>query len=85
MKKEITVGQVVGVAATLLIAIMSAWITLNNKVTRLETKQEQDRVEQYNLQIANDKKFDKMDNKIDGIQNDTRQILINLQNKQDRK
>lgn len=85
MKKEITVGQLIGSAITLLVAIMTAWITISNKVTRVETQQEQDRVEQYNIQLNNDKKFDKIDAKMDAISNDTRQILINLQNKADRK
>ena len=33
MKKEITLGQLVSVSATLLIAIVTAWVTINNKVS----------------------------------------------------
>lgn len=85
MKKEITLGQLLAVAITLLISIVSAWVTINNKVTRLESQQQEYRDQQYTLQVANDKKFDKIDQKMDAISSDTRQILIKLENKADRK
>lgn len=85
MKKEITEGHLIGSATTLLIAIVAACITISNKVARIEAQRELDRVEQYNIQLSNDKKFDKIDAKMDAISNDTRLILINLQNKADRK
>lgn len=43
------------------------------------------KIEMFNIKMNSDKKFDKMDTKIDLIQNDTRQILINMERKADRK
>lgn len=74
MKKEITVGQLVVAAFTLLTTIVTAWITLTNKVKELETR---DAYRDRQIDIVNDR-MEKIDEK-------TTQILVELQNKQNRK
>jgi uncharacterized membrane protein (DUF106 family) len=85
MKKEITLGQLVSVAVTVIIALATGWITQNSKVSKLE-EQVLILQERLNEQVAgNEKKFDKIDRQLSDIQSDTRQILINLERKADRK
>lgn len=59
-------------------------ISQSNQIAKLTTDLENVKIQQFNMQLTSDKKFDKMELKIDAIQADTRQILINLQNKVDR-
>lgn len=85
MKKEITVGQVLSIASAVLIALVTHWYTLNNKITRLETQREEDRIRLFDMQLEISKKFDKIDKTLGDLSNDTRQILITLEKKADRK
>lgn len=85
MKKEITLGQLLGASVTILIALVTGWITITNKVTRQETKMHQLEANYYSLQLKMDAKFDRIEGKIDNVNQDTRTILIQLQNKADRK
>lgn len=85
MKKEITLGQLVSVAVTVIIALATGWITQNSKVSKLEEKVLILQAQQAEQSHANEKKFDKIDKVLGDIQADTRQILVNLERKQDRK
>lgn len=68
MKKEITLGQLLSVAVTILIAIATGWITLNNKVAKSEERDRNLEIKQTELEIRNERKFDRIDNKLDAIQ-----------------
>lgn len=85
MKKEITVGQVLSIASAVLIALVTHWYTLNNKITRLETQREEDRIRLFDMQLEISKKFDKIDKNLGDLSNDTRLILITLEKKVDRR
>lgn len=85
MKKEITLGQLVSVAVTVIIALATGWITQNSKVSKLEEKVLILQAQQAEQSQSNEKKFDKIDKVLGDIQADTRQILVNLERKQDRK
>lgn len=85
MKREITVGQLLSVAVSVVIALATGWITQNNKVSKLEEKVMILQQQQAQQAEANEKKFDKIDKTLSDIQNDTRLILINLERKADRK
>lgn len=85
MKQPTPLWQVISICVTVLLASMAGIITANNKITRLEEDIKNVKTQQFNLQLTTDKKFDRIDAKIDLIQNDTRQILINMEKKQDRK
>lgn len=80
MKKEITLGQLLSVATTLLIAIVTGWVTLNNKVSAHDIEI---RTLQQN-QIKWDIVVDRIEAKIDETNKLSTQILIQLQNKKDR-
>lgn len=73
MKKEITLGQLLGVGVTLLITIVTGWVTINNKVSAHE-------IEIQALKA----KSDRIEIKLDRIELKTQDILIILQNKKDR-
>jgi hypothetical protein len=80
MKKEITIGQLLSVGATLLIAMFSGWVTLNNKVSSqgVEIKVLQDNQSKW------DRVVERIEAKIDRNNEITTQILIQLQNKKNR-
>lgn len=69
MKKEITVGQLVSAAVTVLIAMFAGWMSINNKVATLEEKNRTFEHQLYNLQLSMDKKYDRIDDKLDNITN----------------
>lgn len=73
MKKEITLGQLIAVGASLLIAIITGWVTINNKVSThdAEIKHLQDR-------------YDKSERTFERIESKVEQILINLEKKKDK-
>jgi len=74
MKREITFGQVFGVVVSLVVVLITGWITMNNRVKALEVKADYQERSQQILQ-----------EKIDAIQHNTNQILVTLERKQDRK
>lgn len=73
MKKEITLGQTLAIAATLIISIITAWVTLTNKVTRLEARQD-----------SLEERYMRIEGKIDIIADKAQDILIQLERKQNR-
>lgn len=85
MKQPTQMWQLIISVAAVLLSCFAGIINQSNKIASLRTDLENVKIQQFNQQMASDKKFDKMDLKIDLIQADTRQILINLQNKADRK
>lgn len=67
--------------ATLLIGLISMWISLSGTI-----KQDGRDYENHEQRIQGlEKRFDKLENKIDKISDQNTQILILLQNKADRK
>lgn len=85
MKQPTPLWQVISICITVLIASFTGIISQSNKTAGLAKDMENLKIEMFNIKMNSDKKFDKMDNKIDLIQNDTRQILINMERKADRK
>ena len=73
MKKEITLGQLLATAVTVIATIITAWITLSNKVATQGTRI--DAIE--NWQAKAERTLDKIDDKLD-------KIIIKLENKKDR-
>lgn len=73
MKKEITIGQLLSTGAMLLVTIITGWITMNNKITRLEAKSE-----------MNEKRWERVDAKLDESQSVLNAIKVELQNKKNR-
>jgi hypothetical protein len=85
MKKEITVGQLISVATTLLIAIITAWITLTKKVTVMEVKQQNMEASQIDERIENRRAMNELKWAIDNGNQRLTEILVQLQNKENRK
>lgn len=88
MKKEITLGQLLSVAVTLLIALITGWITISNKVTEQGVRQD---IEIRNLkeQQASDKKDnerfkERVELKLDKINENVNSVLVKMETKLDR-
>lgn len=85
MKQPTPLWQVVSMFITVALFALGGIVSMNNKVSKLEEAIINIQMKQTAVDAANDKKFDKLDQKIDLIQIDTRQILINMEKKMDRK
>lgn len=85
MKQPSALWQVLAMFITVGLFALGGMITASNKISKLEQKITDIQGQLEMTQLNTDKKFDKIDAKIDLIQNDTRQILVNLAGKMDRK
>lgn len=85
MKQQTNFWQVIAVCLTICVPISIGLIKQGKEVAALRTDVTNIQLERFNDKMQADKKFDKMDAKMDLIQNDTRQILIRLESKADRK
>jgi predicted negative regulator of RcsB-dependent stress response len=88
MKKEITVGQLLSVAVTLLIAVITGWVTMSKKVTEQETKFsiqiEQIKKEQDAIQGRFDRFTERTELKLDKINENVNSVLVKMESKIDR-
>jgi len=88
MKKEITLGQLLSVAVTLLIAVITGWITLTNKVTQQETKFniqiEQLKADQAAIQARFDRFTERIEFKLDKVNENVNSVLVKMESKLDR-
>ena len=88
MKKEITLGQLLAVAVTVLISFGTGWITLTNKVSEqgakfdIQIKQIKD--EQAAIQARFDRFTERLELKIDKVNDNVNSVLIQMENKLDR-
>lgn len=81
MKKEINLGQLLAVAVTLLIAIVTGWVTINNKVAAHEIEIQNIKDRQQKTETV----LDRIESKIDEINKGQTDILVKLENKQNKK
>lgn len=85
MKKEVTLGQIIAVAVTVIIAMAGGWITIQKKVAVAEQKIMALEMRQAEDKIEYRKAVDELKWQIaDGNQKIT-DILIQLQNKANRR
>jgi hypothetical protein len=77
MKKEITVGQLLSVSVTILITIITGWITMSNKVSSHGTQLKSVEKWQTRVEIV----MDKMDSKSDRIESKIDKLLSNKESK----
>lgn len=85
MKNEFTLGQLLAVGVTIILAIVTGWITMSNKVATVEAENRELRNNLYSLQISVDKKFEKIDSKLDDNNSTLFDIKVLLERKADRK
>lgn len=85
MKREITLGQLIGTAVTILLTLAAGWISLNNKVITTENEMKNLEIRFVDMQIANDKKIDRLEGKIDQLNGTLNDVKILLERKADRK
>lgn len=84
MKKEISLGQLIGTAVTLLLAVSAGWLSLNNKVITTENNLKGLEIRFVDMQIANDKKIDRLEEKIDRLSGTLNDVKVLLERKADR-
>lgn len=80
MKKEITTGQLLGAAVSILVPLIVFFWTMSNKVTKLEERTgtleaNQTRIEKF---------MERMSNSMEELSKGQTQILIKVENKKDR-
>lgn len=85
MKKEITLGQLLSVSVTIVIALITGWITLSNKVATQERDLKNLEIRFVDMQISIERKFDRLENKIDHTNGILNEVKVLLERKQDRK
>lgn len=85
MKREITLGQLLGVAVTVIMAIAGGWISLSNKVATNESELKNLEIRFMDMQIETNKKYDKLDQKVDEMTGTLNDIKVLLERKQDRR
>ena len=88
MKKEITLGQLLAVAVTVLISFGTGWITLTNKVSeqgaKFDIQIKQIKEEQAAIQARFDRFTERLELKIDKVNDNVNSVLIQMENKLDR-
>ena len=85
MKKEITLGQLIATAVSLLVVLITGWITITNKVTANEQKivAQEKRIDAFEVRYDRDNL--EMKTKQDKILETLNDIRVILENKQDRR
>jgi len=88
MKREITLGQLLSVSVTLLIAVITGWITMSNKITEQGTKFniqiEQIKADQAAIQQRFDRFTERIELKIDKMNENVNSVLVKMETKVDR-
>ena len=85
IKREVTIGQLITVATTLVILIITQWVSLNIRVTKLEVEStERTRYEtEYRLEMKSSQAETNATLKM--LNESVQEIKVSLQNKQDRR
>lgn len=85
IKREVTLGQLITVATTLVILIITQWVSLNIRVTKIEVESvERTRYEtEYRLEMKSSQAETNATLKM--LNESVQEIKVSLQNKQDRR
>ena len=85
IKREVTLGQLITVATTLITLIIAQWVSLNIRVTKLEVEStERTRYEtEYRLEMKSSQAETNATLKM--LNESVQEIKVSLQNKQDRR
>ena len=85
IKREVTLGQLITVATTLITLIIAQWVSLNIRVTKLEVEStERTRYEtEYRLEMKTSQA--ETNATLKTLNESVQEIKLSLQNKQDRR
>lgn len=85
IKREVTLGQLITVATTLITLIIAQWVSLNIRVTKLEVEStERTRYEtEYRLEMKSSQA--ETNATLNTLNESVQEIKVSLQNKQDRR
>jgi hypothetical protein len=84
MKQPVNWWQAVAIIISLLIPIVTSWVTISSKISAQEVRIQRLENDQYNNQIKIERAFDKIEAKIDNLNANYTKILVELQNKANR-
>lgn len=85
IKREVTLGQLITVATTLITLIIAQWVSLNIRVTKLEVEStDRTRYEtEYRLEMKSSQA--ETNATLNTLNESVQEIKVSLQNKQDRR
>lgn len=85
IKREVTMGQLITVSTTLIILIITQWVSLNIRVTKLEVESvERTRYEtEYRFEMKSSQA--ETNATLKTLNESVQEIKVSLQNKQDRR
>ena len=85
IKREVTMGQLITVSTTLIILIITQWVSLNIRVTKLEVESvERTRYEtEYRFEMKSSQA--ETNAALKTLNESVQEIKVSLQNKQDRR
>lgn len=85
IKREVTLGQLITVSTTLIILIITQWVSLNIRVTKLEVESvERTRYEtEYRFEMKSSQA--ETNATLKTLNESVQEIKVSLQNKQDRR
>lgn len=85
IKREVTLGQLITVATSLVILIITQWVSLNIRVTKIEVESiERTRYEtEYRLEMKSSQA--ETNATLKTLNESVQEIKVSLQNKQDRR
>jgi len=84
MKREVTLGQVLSIAVTIIIACLTGWITLSNKVERAEERDKNLEIRMSSYEIRQDKETGEIKKTLQEINGTVNDIRLDLKDKVDR-
>lgn len=84
MKREVTLGQVLSIAVTIIIAGLTGWITLTNKVERGEERDKNLEIRMTGYEIRQDKETGEIKKTLQEINGTVNDIRLDLKDKADR-
>lgn len=84
MRQPTQLWQLIISIVVVLGSCFASIINASNKIATIQKDLENVKTQQYNMQLASDKKYDKIDAKLDALQSDITTIRINLEKKADR-
>ena len=85
MERKISLGQVLSISVTLIIAIFTGWVTINNKVTDADRRITNLELQQEKMQNQLEQIMIRFETKLDKQSDEIIQVRLLLENKENRR
>lgn len=84
MKREVTLGQVLSIAVTIIIACLTGWISLSNRVAAADERDKNLEIRMTGYEIRQDKENGEIKKTLQEINGTVNDIRLDLKDKADR-